>query len=241
MSFLNDTLTLLEADSLGDWKNRCHSLADGLGYEFFLYAALPDRDIRKIAVVHGNYPELWQTRYEEKRYRFIDPVVTHAFGSAIPLVWDSALFVSPEQRAFYVEAREFGIKKGACASLNGLRGNEFIMLALASSDEKKPFDQLQEEKIRQQTHLLAIYSHEAVMRLGVGCDATHRLSIGLTEREKESLKWLAAGKTNWEIAQILKCSERTVKYHVRSICQKFGVTNRHHAAIRAVALGVVAI
>lgn len=241
MSFIDDALTLVEAGSIEDWKSRCRFLAGGLGYEFFLYVALPGRNICQDAIFHGNYPEPWRTRYEEKQYHFIDPVLIHAFGNATPLAWGSALFASPEQRAFYGEAREFGIKTGACTSLNGLRENEFVMLALASSDEKRPFDKQQKEKLLLKTHLLAIYAHEAVIRLGAGCNATRWLSIGLTEREKESLKWLAAGKTNWEIAQILNCSERTVKYHVQNICQKFNVTNRHHAAIRAVALGIVAI
>ncbi len=45
------------------------------------------------------------------------------------------------------------------------------------------------------------------------------------------LAWLAEGKTNWEIGQILQCSEGTVKKHLQSVYQKLGVETRLNAAI----------
>lgn len=242
MSFINDVLALLDADSIKDWENRCHSLAANLGYEYFLYASLPNLDIHQVGIFHGNYPELWQTRYKENHYRYIDPVVAHAFKSTIPLIWDYTLFVTPEQQAFYRDARKFGITNGVCSSLNGLHGNKFIMLSLASSNEKIRPTYIK-DKILQQTHLMAIYAHEAVIRLVDSLDgtATEHPRLCLTVREKECLKWLVVGKTNCEIARMLTCSERTVKYHVQNICRKFGVTNRHHATIQAMVLGIVTI
>ncbi|MBA3652161.1 MAG: helix-turn-helix transcriptional regulator [Chthoniobacterales bacterium] len=35
----------------------------------------------------------------------------------------------------------------------------------------------------------------------------------MTPREREVLHWLAEGKSNWETAQILECTEETVKMH----------------------------
>lgn len=51
----------------------------------------------------------------------------------------------------------------------------------------------------------------------------------LTERETEILKWLGSGKTNWEIAQVLKISENTVKNHVQRILIKLKVNTRAQA------------
>lgn len=57
---------------------------------------------------------------------------------------------------------------------------------------------------------------------------------GLTEREAEIMKWLGAGKTNWEIAQVLRISENTVKNHVQRILAKLKVSTRAQAVAKVV-------
>ncbi|WP_322515828.1 response regulator transcription factor [Rhodopseudomonas palustris] len=54
--------------------------------------------------------------------------------------------------------------------------------------------------------------------------------FGLTSRESEVLAWLAKGKTNRDIAQILGLSPRTVDKHLEQIYAKLGVENRTAAA-----------
>ncbi|HVQ72590.1 MAG TPA: response regulator transcription factor [Bradyrhizobium sp.] len=58
--------------------------------------------------------------------------------------------------------------------------------------------------------------------------------LGLTTREGEVLSWLAKGKTNRDIAQILGLSPRTVDKHLEQIYSKLGVENRTAAAAIAV-------
>ena len=59
--------------------------------------------------------------------------------------------------------------------------------------------------------------------------------FGLTPRETEVLGWIAQGKTNPEIAIILKLQMGTVKKHVEHIIEKLGVENRTGAASLALA------
>lgn len=56
---------------------------------------------------------------------------------------------------------------------------------------------------------------------------------GLTERELEVLRLVAAGASNREIASTLYISEKTVKNHLSNIFQKIGVTDRTQAALYA--------
>jgi DNA-binding CsgD family transcriptional regulator len=56
----------------------------------------------------------------------------------------------------------------------------------------------------------------------------------LTDREREVLGWVAAGKSNAQIAQIVGASPRTVAKHLERIYQKLGVESRTAAAMRAV-------
>ncbi|WP_280639917.1 LuxR family transcriptional regulator [Pseudomonas sp. RGM2987] len=53
--------------------------------------------------------------------------------------------------------------------------------------------------------------------------------IRLTNREKEFLQWSEVGKSSWEIAMIVDCSEANVNYHFNNIRRKFGVSSRHLA------------
>lgn len=70
---------------------------------------------------------------------------------------------------------------------------------------------------------------------------SHLLSVKLkiTERESQVLYWIANGKTNREIAEILEMSPRTVNKHLEQIFPKLGVENRTSAA--GIALRILAV
>ena len=62
--------------------------------------------------------------------------------------------------------------------------------------------------------------------------------FGLTEREREVLRLLAAGRSNPEIAQALFISPKTASVHVSNILAKLGVDSRVEAAAVAHRLGM---
>jgi DNA-binding CsgD family transcriptional regulator len=59
------------------------------------------------------------------------------------------------------------------------------------------------------------------------------LAFGLTLRESEVLYWVAKGKTNRDIGDILGASPATVKKHLERIHEKLGVETRTAAAALA--------
>ena len=63
----------------------------------------------------------------------------------------------------------------------------------------------------------------------------------LTQRELDVLQLLAEGATNSEISERLFISPKTTKNHLAAIFQKLDVTNRTHALVRAVVMGLVTI
>lgn len=67
-------------------------------------------------------------------------------------------------------------------------------------------------------------------------DDTHALreQFAVTGREADVLLWIANGKTNREIGQILEMSPRTVNKHLEQIFKKLGVENRTSAAAVAI-------
>jgi DNA-binding NarL/FixJ family response regulator len=67
---------------------------------------------------------------------------------------------------------------------------------------------------------------------------TEPLPEELTEREREVLGLLAAGRSNKEIARQLHVTVRTVKGHVGNVLGKLGVVSRTQAAIYAMRHGL---
>nr|WP_276553828.1 response regulator transcription factor [Shinella kummerowiae] len=64
-------------------------------------------------------------------------------------------------------------------------------------------------------------------------DEILRQHFSLTQRESEVLLWIAKGKANRDIGEILGLSSRTVTKHLEQIYVKLGVENRASAAVKA--------
>jgi DNA-binding NarL/FixJ family response regulator len=58
--------------------------------------------------------------------------------------------------------------------------------------------------------------------------------VNFTDREKEVLELLVAGRSNREIGQALQIEERTVKAHVAKLMRKVGVQNRIALSVHAI-------
>jgi DNA-binding NarL/FixJ family response regulator len=69
--------------------------------------------------------------------------------------------------------------------------------------------------------------------------AEHAAEDGLTAREVEVLKGVAAGRSNKLIATQLAITESTVKAHMKSILPKLEASDRTHAVIIALKRGIL--
>ena len=65
--------------------------------------------------------------------------------------------------------------------------------------------------------------------------------IALTNREYQVLNWGAKGKSSWDIAQILGCTEATVNFHFSNIRRKLNVYSRGAAVCEALRLGLITL
>ncbi|MET0029045.1 MAG: DNA-binding response regulator [Candidatus Thiodiazotropha sp.] len=94
---------------------------------------------------------------------------------------------------------------------------------------QKPLTLSYFKQISQEEHLIRIVTQERLMD-------TEKLEamLPITKREAEVLLWVAHGKTNKEIGEILSLSPRTVNKHLEQIYPKIQVDNR--AAATSVAI-----
>ncbi|PWC85246.1 LuxR family transcriptional regulator [Azospirillum sp. TSH100] len=96
---------------------------------------------------------------------------------------------------------------------DGVRRLEFTYLSPANPDE----------------YLFRLSEPTAGRQEGILRDA-----LGLTAREAEVLLWIANGKPNRDIGEILGISPRTVNKHLEQVFTKLGVENRASAAALAI-------
>ena len=61
----------------------------------------------------------------------------------------------------------------------------------------------------------------------------------LTDREREILRLLVGGATNREVGDQLHLSHNTIKFHIRQLLEKAGVSNRTELATKAALQGWV--
>src|ERR1700689_5122140 len=69
--------------------------------------------------------------------------------------------------------------------------------------------------------------------------ADHAADEGLTSREIDVLRLIAAGNANKLIADRLSITEETVKGHVKNILSKLGASDRTHAVTIALKRGII--
>jgi two-component system nitrate/nitrite response regulator NarL len=79
---------------------------------------------------------------------------------------------------------------------------------------------------------------DLVRYLQAGDERERATSFGLTPRERQVVRAVAAGSTNKDIAAELRISEDTVKHHLTNIFDKVGVSTRLELALFATARGL---
>ncbi len=85
--------------------------------------------------------------------------------------------------------------------------------------------------LKRELRALGQYFHQHMLRI-FGHDDSREIII--TAREIDCLKWMAAGKTAWEVSTILGISERTVRFHLNGAREKLECTTTTQAVAKAV-------
>lgn len=125
-------LELMQAKDTSEWSDSLFTLARGLGFDRVLYGVVASRNAPfESAFLRSNYSESWRDRYDRNGFAYVDPTVSHALSSSLPLVWKPGTFVSEDQQALYEEARMHGLRSGVTLPVHGPQG-EFGVLSFAS-------------------------------------------------------------------------------------------------------------
>ncbi len=183
-----------------------------------------------------NFPPEWCHRYFERKYRVIDPVVRRTPMVSAPFLWDELAKqcqLQPAEQRVLDEAREAGLKHGMSVPLFGPLGRVSVVSFASPFDDVDPQDRMR--------HLsaLAWQFHHAFAEIARPKESSQDRSTTLSEREKDCLRWVAEGKSSWEIGKILNVSENTVNFHMKNASRKLGAANRMHAVVKAIRLNLI--
>lgn len=237
MKYVEKYAALLECNTEPEWMAMLLQLAGEQGYERTLLAVTPDRHTLRDVFIRSNYPTPWRSTYDDAGYANIDPVVNHCIKRSTALIWEPETFSGQAQREMYEEACGYGIRAGVTLPFHGADGELGMLCCVNDAEPGKRFRSDAMRKI-QKLSLLRDFALESSLRfarpswLKGECPA-------LTRRELECLKWCAAGKSSWEIALILHCTERTVNFHFNNLCRKLNVVSRRQAVVKAIHLGLI--
>jgi DNA-binding CsgD family transcriptional regulator len=218
-------------DSLNDAGSVWRAFRGFVAERGFPFAALADvtgpRTRPLVPLLDVAWPAEWEERYRLRSYVLDDPNFLYLKRTAEPFTWEEAVEAcenTPRQRRVMDEASEFGMRCGFVVPIYSLK----MAPAVITMAGLRSF---QGEHARAELHLAAIYAHSRIRALSP--PESEQAAPVLTARERECLEWVAAGKSDWEIGEILAISEKTVNAHVERVKRKFAVGSRIQAVVMA--------
>jgi LuxR family transcriptional regulator, quorum-sensing system regulator LasR len=215
------------------------ALAQYLELDYILYGCEFSLGKQKnLTRVISNYPKSWRDRYDQEKFILVDPVMDHCRRRLVPLSWNNIPNISDRQSDFMDEAKSYGLASGISFPIHSREGDVGVLSFSSNAhDAFNHSDPQTAAALMAYGSLLATLVHDGMRR--IINRPGNIMRSALTPRELECLKWIASGKSSWEISLILGISEHGVLYHVRNIMFKFDTQNRHLAVLKAIACGIV--
>ncbi|MEM9705100.1 MAG: LuxR family transcriptional regulator [Pseudomonadota bacterium] len=219
--------------------NACIEFFTGEGVEMMSYHHLPppganDYNAQITIATHG-FPGAWVREYINNRYYKIDPIPRAAVLATRPFWWAEAYRfkgVPAQGRDFLDKLKDAKLGEGLAVPVFGPSGrNGYCGIG---------FGQVKPRLTESDLSALQWSCQLGHMRY---CELLREEApdgMSLSRRETEILKWVARGKSNSVIAEIVGISVHTVDTHLRRIYMKLQVTDRVTAALRGLAIGAVA-
>ncbi len=206
--------------------------AIGFTAAYFIAPVSVDRQVGR-QLFNIGFPESWERRYRE-RFRLVDPMPDFALRYERVFRWSDLLdqIELPADEARYVRLMaRYSRLDGVGVGCFGPQARCGFMAAGRPSDK---------DALRY-TNLLRVHTigQLSFLRYAELVRPFDTDAPALSRREMDVMRWLAGGKSNSVIAEILGIQKSSVDVYVRRIFAKLGVSDRTTASVRALALGLI--
>lgn len=204
-----------------------------LGVEYGSYATM--NPVSGAVQGYATYGQAWKQHYMQANLHHVDPTIHKSALSIAPVDW-GRFERDAKFHAVFRSAHDFGITpQGITVPIRGPYGDRGL-LSVTASMSAADWRGLSRSIIGELQHA-AVHLHDAVIRSGLVLPQLARPI--LSHREREVLQWVAAGKSQQDVGDILGISTRTVEVHLRSAREKLGALTTVQAAGRAIGLGLI--
>lgn len=238
---LDETLTFIrDIDRASNPIEVCDVVLKAIspyGFEKILAGTIPIPGSNKLQqesnIILADWPLGWAERYFSNGYLFVDPAIRRVTSDISPFMWNELAPLcrdDPMATRVMNEAGDFQLKCGFTVPLITLEG-DIAGFSIAGDRIEIP------QSARGMLSLVATYAFGHALNLRTKKQKAAQIKI--TRREQEILQWAAAGKTEWEIGEILNISEHTVDKFFRTARAKLGATNRTQAVAEAIRLYII--
>lgn len=222
----------------GELWTRTVTFFEGEGFSLFSYHHLPPLgapDAGRVAIAAQGFPDGWVKTYiSEKLYRE-DPIPAHAVATDAPFRWSDIAALrslTPTEKAFLERKHTVDFGDGYAVQAFGPGGrNGYFGLGFGKDQEFE----VSGGALRKYQAALQL-AHLRYCRLLAD---TLPPPPALSERERELLQWVALGKSNGVIADLMAISPHTVDAYLRRIFLKLGTADRVSAAIRGLGSALI--
>jgi len=170
------------------------------------------------------------TDYTSTKMIEIDPIIKSSYYSSSPILWIDALRSEFKNNEFTSFLAKYGMYNGLAYIFRDNNSEWSTYLCLGNNNSK-----IGSPHYLFITHLVP-YFHNALKNISK-LQITRAKNISL--RELEVLRWVAEGKTYWEVSKILTISERTVRFHIGNVAEKLNAKNSTHAITKAIRLNLL--
>lgn len=205
------------------------------GFTSFLVAERPDVKLARPTFLLNGWPRDWTEHYTKNNYYRYDPIAAWAERTYLPYEWSEVTYDAernPRAREVMDAGRAF--KRNAGFVVPAFRPDRPTGV-VTMCGERPDLDVATKRAI----HFICVYAYSKAIELAANqpVEAAPTLSVG----EREVLIWTAAGKSAWEISEILGISQDTVNWRLKQAYNKLNVVNKVQAVVAAIRIGVISI
>ena len=140
---------------------------------------------------------------------------------------------SAGEEKMWKEAHAFGWRDAFVLPVHGPRG---YLATVSMASMSRDLDLSARQRLRLQMIALIVHEHCGALSQPILVESPFE---SMSARELECLRWVAAGKTDWEISVILSISAATVRFHLDRARAKLGARTRAQAVARLVLHGLL--
>jgi LuxR family quorum sensing-dependent transcriptional regulator len=221
------------AENLATLSDQLVRAASSFGYQFLCCLSAPGFQKRTFEerILLNAWPKGWLEQYQKSNFNAHDPITASIRTRTDAFRW-ADVAVPPGDRlaktVMTIALRDYRMRQGFCVPIHGLNGYQ-AGISFAG------FEVEDVTEANAAIQLIAIYAFNRLAAI----KSTRKEQAILTEREREVLRWTAAGKTSWDTAAILNIAEDTVNKHLASAMRKLNVYSRAQAVAESIRRGEI--